>query len=324
MTNYFLRILSNIYNLPRINDAIGSNVQTLNAEISLLKEEIIRIRNLHDAGQEQVEQLGRNIRLMNSRMVDLADTLRQKASHTTKKNTKQVTEVTEASLASTLLADDHTLDQFYIEFENKFRGSEADIRQRLEVYLPYLKKLDTNIKTPSILDIGCGRGEFLTLMREHKIAARGLDLNCSMVKRVQEQGLDAVQANATHYLRNQPSGSLAVITGFHVVEHLPFAALLQLMDECFRVLRPNGCVIFETPNPENLIVATNNFYSDPSHLSPIPPALLTFVMETRGFTNIEVKRLHPLENVPAIEDTFVRDITERLYGPADYAVIAQK
>lgn len=223
------------------------------------------------------------------------------------------------------LADNHLLDQFYIEFENRFRGTEKDIYDRLKVYVPYLTSTKPKKNKP-VLDIGCGRGEMLKLLKAHGVEAIGLDLNASMAQRVRDQGYEVIEQDALSYLLNCPSNSLGAITGFHIVEHIPFDDLLQIFAECYRVLVPGGKVIFETPNPENTLVGSWRFYYDPSHLKPLPPDMLEFAIQSVGFEKTEVLRLHPVEKLEneTTMDEKVKLVLDHFYGPQDYSVIATK
>lgn len=221
-------------------------------------------------------------------------------------------------------ADNHTLDDFYLQFENKFRGGEPLIKDRLQVYMPYIRQLDKKLESSPFLDIGCGRGEFLDLLTEQKRTARGLDLNSAMVARAKEKGYDVVEEDAVTYLAGASSDSFAGISGFHLVEHIPFSELLRLFNECYRTIKQGGMVIFETPNPENLTVGSLNFYYDPSHLHPIPPQLLAFCLEYVGFADIEILPLHPeIERIEHQED-LTQEVYKRIFGARDYAVIGYK
>lgn len=327
---YLLRVGASVSRLPRTDrivisrlDQQQNNLQSLHEQYDALRKDILDAHEVIGDRLNQLDTLETKIRLADGKLADIAHEVSTLKTGKHKPHAATPASATGHQPESTLLADDHTLDQFYIEFENKFRGKEADIKKRLEIYLPYFKAAKKSPKHPTI-DIGCGRGEFLKLLKEHDIPAKGLDLNESMVKRAKEQGLDVVQADAMQYLHEMPSNSAYAVTGFHLVEHIPFAALLRLMDECYRAIQPGGYAIFETPNPENVIVGSHNFYHDPSHLNPIPPALLAFVMETRGFSNVKIKRLHPMETNFETEDPLVLRIAERMYGPSDYAVVAQK
>lgn len=214
------------------------------------------------------------------------------------------------------------LDDFYVKFEDRFRGTEKEVEGRQKIYLPRLKKLVPSNAYP-IIDIGCGRGELLQLLKKEGLPAIGIDLNKDMISRGKEKGLKVYDADAIKFLRKREANSVAAITGFHIVEHIPFENLLNLFQTSFKALKSGGIVIFETPNPENLIVGSCNFYNDPSHLKPIPPEVLKFVIENTGFINAEILRLHPIKNIES-SDPLVKEIGEKLFGPQDYAVIAAK
>jgi len=220
-------------------------------------------------------------------------------------------------------ADDHSLDDFYLKFENRFRGNESTILQRLRVYLPYFKNRTESLNELPVLDIGSGRGEFLELLSQENIKVMGLDLNAEMVKRSKAKGHDIIENDAFSYLSSQKKTSFSAVCGFHIVEHIPFPDLMKIFNECFRVVKKDGIVIFETPNPENLTVGALNFNYDPSHLKPIPPQLLVFCLEYIGFTDVKILPLHPEKEV-VNTDPLVTEALSRIFGPRDYAVIAKK
>ncbi len=188
---------------------------------------------------------------------------------------------------------DHTLDAFYVSFEDQFRGTREDIKGRVAVYLPLVQAAKAGLPDRPILDLGCGRGEWLELLKDHGLVGRGVDANRVMVAQCRELALDVVEGDVGGVLRGLPPKSLGALTGFHIVEHLPFRTVVALFDEALRVLMPGGFVLFETPNPENIIVGACNFYFDPTHRNPIPPEALRFVAEMRGFVRSEIMRLHP-------------------------------
>jgi len=151
-----------------------------------------------------------------------------------------------------------------------------------------------------------------------------VDLNKRSVDVLRGRGSDVVEADMLEYLRNSGEASHGAITGMHVVEHLPFPVLVELVDQARRVLKPGGLLIFETPNPRNVLVASHTFYLDPTHRNPIPSALLAFVLESRGFTAVEVVELHPSPHEwSGIESEFDRYLIANLFGPQDYAVIGR-
>jgi SAM-dependent methyltransferase len=221
---------------------------------------------------------------------------------------------------------DHFLDAFYVSFEDQFRGTRGDIKEKQKAYLPYIDKVMADAKSGWILDVGCGRGEWLELLKETHYKARGIDRNRIVIQRCRELGLDVIEEDAIDYMRSQKSGCVNVITGFQIIEHLSPKSLVDLLDESLRLLKPGGMVIFETPNPENLIVGACNFYYDPSHRHPIPPPPLKFIAEQRGFVNAEILRLHPYEEFrnPSPGGESDGKLWNLFSSAQDYSIIAYK
>ena len=216
-------------------------------------------------------------------------------------------------------------DDIYLSFENYFRGTREHVKQNLSYYLPIVQQVVQN-KTQSLLDIGCGRGEWLELLGENSIQAKGIDLNKLMVALCHEHSLDVTYEDAITYLQAQKENSLDVISAFHVVEHLDFETLISLFDHAHRVLKKGGIIIFETPNPENLFVGTSSFYTDPTHRNPIPATTLKFLAMERGFSDVEVHKLHPLKT-PSLEGVTNQDLRTLIIAAAtaqDYSIIGKK
>lgn len=210
---------------------------------------------------------------------------------------------------------------FYKEFEDRFRGSRETIKQRLSGYLPLLEPLKTLYPDPYAIDVGCGRGEWLELLGENGFRSHGIDQDPQMLKSALDMGLSAQEGDAIEYLKNLPESSVALISGFHIAEHLEFDDLLQLIRYAHRSLLPGGLLILETPNPENLAVGSNTFYTDPTHKRPLPPALLSFLPEYEGFERSVIFRLNGNDyGVDARISVF-----DVITGASpDYAVVAQK
>lgn len=211
---------------------------------------------------------------------------------------------------------------FYRAFEDRYRGSRELIKQRLRAYEPFFAPLRTLQDPPAALDLGCGRGEWLELLGEQGFRAHGVDLDDGMLAACRERGLDVELGDAIACLRALPDNSLAVVSAFHLVEHIPFELLQTLVAETRRVLLPGGLLIMETPNPENLVVGASSFYLDPTHLRPIPPQLLAFVTEFGGFGRHKVVRLQ--EEAGLRGDTPIALINVLDGVSPDYAVVAQK
>ncbi len=208
-------------------------------------------------------------------------------------------------------------DAFYRAFEDRFRGSRALILGRLRAgYQPFVDRIAAEGGARA-LDLGCGRGEWLEILRDAGIAGRGVDLDAGMLEAARGAGLDVEQRDALEALRAEADGALTLVSGFHIAEHLPFAVLLALMTEARRVLRPGGILILETPNPENLVVGTSSFHLDPTHITPIPPDRMTFMAEFAGFARSVILRLNgPEPGTPSLLNVFT-DIS------VDYGIVAQ-
>jgi O-antigen chain-terminating methyltransferase len=221
----------------------------------------------------------------------------------------------------------------YKAFEDLHRGSHELIKSRLGVYLPFVEVIKSiyppapSSSTANVaieaLDLGCGRGEWLELLKENGVSAEGIDLDDDMLAACRAQGLKVATGDAVAYLQSLPSNSRSVISGFHIAEHLSLDDLKILVEESLRVLKPAGLLILEAPNTENLVVGTSSFYLDPTHQRPLPSQLLTFLTDYFGFARSKLLRLQE----PALlrdESTPVSLFNVLSAVSPDYAVIAQK
>ena len=227
-------------------------------------------------------------------------------------------------------------EEAYVEFENRFRGTEEDIAARAARYVPYLEGRG------EVLDLGCGRGEALAVLVEHGLPARGVDASAQMVERCRERGLRAEVGDLFARLAAEPEGALGGILSLHVIEHLPAESLERLGRLAWRALAPGGALILETPNPLSVVVAARNFWLDPSHRRPVHPEALEMLLRLAGFDPVERLDLRPfpdaerlpeldLESLPAeqrpLADSInrLRDrLDDLLFGFQDYALIATK
>ncbi|MBI3894567.1 MAG: methyltransferase domain-containing protein [Acidobacteria bacterium] len=222
----------------------------------------------------------------------------------------------------------------YFHLEQHFRGTEEEIRRRQNFYLPFFRGRQ------NVLDLACGRGEFLELMREAGILARGVDADADMIGHCREKGLEVVQADAFDYLRTIPDGSLDGIFCAQFVEHLAPEIYTSLLSQCARKLAPQGILAVETPNPECLAIFSQTFFLDPTHVRPIPPAQLRFLFTEAGLTRITTHFLSPASAawplIPPLPSSgieadkqrawndAVAKFNETFFGGMDYAVIGYR
>jgi O-antigen chain-terminating methyltransferase len=222
----------------------------------------------------------------------------------------------------------------YAALEHKFRGSEEEIRERQGFYVPLFQD------RRNVLDVACGRGEFLELMRQAGVPARGVDVDADMIGRCLEKGLEAVQADVFAYLDTVPDSSLDGIFSAHFVEHLEPAAYAALLQQCVSKLAPSGILAIETPNPECLAIFSQSFFLDPTHVRPIPAAQLRFLFTDAGLARISTHFLSPagaeLPLIPPLAsyriepdvlkafNAAVAKFNETFFGGMDYAIIGYK
>ena len=206
----------------------------------------------------------------------------------------------------------------YSRFAERFRGPEEYVTAGQQIYLPYFEG------RKNVLDIGCGRGEFLETMRDAGVPAKGIELSAESVAICQSQGLNAEVADVYPYLAALSEGSLDGIFCSQVVEHLPPERLPELIRLCARSLAPGGVIAIETPNPECLAIFATHFYLDPTHTRPVPHPLLIFYLEEFGVGNIEVRRLSPAKETMPSLNSLPEDFRDAFFGALDYAVIGRK
>ena len=194
---------------------------------------------------------------------------------------------TESESAAAQLAASPVASYKYVGFEDSFRGSTAEIRERLATYLPLFSGAS------DILDLGCGRGEFLDLLREHGLTARGVDINHEMVEVCRERGLEVAEGEGLAFLEALPDGALGGLFASQVVEHLQPDQLLRLMSVSFHKLRPGAPVVLETINPACWFAFFESYLRDVTHVRPIHPDTLKFLLTAGGFQQVTVRLLVP-------------------------------
>lgn len=207
------------------------------------------------------------------------------------------------------------VERFYRDLEDSFRDA-ALVTERVRGYLPWVAPYLGEL----VVDLGCGRGDWLAVAQGHGHRVLGVEPSKTLAEEAVARGVPVVVADGLEWLRGQPEGSVAVVSALHVLEHLPFAAVLAWLIEAFRVVRPGGLVFFETPNPENGYVATHHFFNDPTHLRPLTPELLAFALRWAGFDAVEVVRLHPLPGRIEASDPASERLNGWLHGAQDFCV----
>ena len=217
----------------------------------------------------------------------------------------------------------------YAGFEERFRGSEEEVREHQRAYLDCFQD-----KQP-VIDLGCGRGEFLQLMREAGLTARGVDVDTDMVLLCREKGFDVTAADGEAFLAALPDDSVGGIFAAQIIEHLAPERVIGLVQLCQRKLSPGGVLVMETPNPTCLTVFADSFYKDPSHIRPLHPDMMQFLFETTGFEDVELRFSAPVSaaawvpplDAPAANREQFNEGLERLnrllYGFQDYAIIGR-
>ncbi|ASP37510.1 hypothetical protein CHH28_01950 [Bacterioplanes sanyensis] len=217
------------------------------------------------------------------------------------------------------------MDAFYMAFENKHRAGRDVLRVHLDNYMQYLPQANAD-GSSRVVDLGCGRGEWLELLREHNFRVEGVDSNPLMRAHCEELNIPVSGEDLLAWCHAQGDDTYSVVSAFHLAEHLPFEVLLQLMGEAYRLLAPGGLLIMETPNPENMMVATHTFYHDPTHRNPITPTLLHFTTEYQGFEVVAMPRLnpYPVESHVAGDDDVSARVNGHFCGPQDFAIVARK
>ena len=219
----------------------------------------------------------------------------------------------------------------YFKFENYFRGSRTQVMKNQKEYLKFLRGKG------HVLDLGCGRGELLELLRDNGITATGIDSYEEFVEYCQLKGLHAEVGKVPSCLNSIPNESIGAVFAGQLIEHITFDELNKLCQEIYRIMISGGCLIIETPNPTCLATYLNSFYMDPSHNKPVHPKTLQYLLQQQGFNNIQViyteqskagYRL-PLLSVPNADNLSefndgINALSDIIFGSQDYAIIAYK
>jgi O-antigen chain-terminating methyltransferase len=217
-------------------------------------------------------------------------------------------------------------DALYVALENHFRGSRDLVAQRQRDYLPMLPTLIT--QSAPLIDLGCGRGEWLKVVRDHGLPAIGVDSNAVCIAECREENLEVLQDDLLDFLTSRPNASVGTYTLFQVLEHLPFPVLVNALREMRRTLVPGGRLIAEVPNAKNLRVSAGTFWIDPTHQRPLYPELLMFLATEVGFSHADghyTNNLSPeidLSGLPDNATNALKHVISAIDGPGDFALVA--
>ncbi|MCU1490057.1 MAG: methyltransferase domain protein, partial [Acidimicrobiaceae bacterium] len=224
------------------------------------------------------------------------------------------------------------LDSLYGALEEVMRGTHEVVVERVRPYVEDIAVVGAN---GPVIDVGCGRGEWLEVLRDAGVESYGIDINPVYEGLWASKSLDVRVGDVREHLEKLKPGSVRAISALHVVEHLPTDDLLEFLSLALRALAPGGLILLETPNPENLLVGAWSFYLDPTHRQPIPARLLAFFVGSRGFSDVQTRYLTrpelalvptPDPGKPWGQDVapVVEAINQHLFAPQDYAVLARR
>lgn len=220
-------------------------------------------------------------------------------------------------------------DWRYAGFENRFRGTEEEVKKQQTIYIPYFKN------GGKVLDLGCGRGEFMELLKENGIEAEGVDINGQMIDICRDKGLNCTKGDILEKLAAFEDGTLGGIFSSQVIEHLSPSYLMRMVELAFFKLASSGCIVLETINPTSVFSLVQIYFLDISHQKPIHPQMLRFLLESAGFEEVEIKYSHPLEqerlqNLPGADEVTslinqnIDNLNKLLYSSPNYAAIGKK
>jgi 2-polyprenyl-3-methyl-5-hydroxy-6-metoxy-1,4-benzoquinol methylase len=293
-----------------------------------LEEELEDLRRQHVRSKLEVVAIGERLRrqqLVAEQIAHLEQVVRRAANQ----DEMRLLSKEFAILLDRLGADTVSgVDLDYVEFERRFRGDAAQIATAQRRYLTLFSSPDIPER---IVDIGCGRGEMLAMLVEEGHNVLGIDLDAGMVQACLDQGLDAVQDDAIHFLSQTEPDSLKGIFCAQVVEHLLTTELEELIRLSFAALQPDGALVVETINPRSSYALGNHYYADTSHVRPVHPETLRFICEQVGFSRVILEERSPHPALEARKDlpddalgSAVQSLLESVFGYQDYVVVANK
>lgn len=304
----------------RFGDSQGAAAESLSALRSDFESACVNLRNNNNL----IERLTSEEEFLRSKL----GTVEKKLKGAVVQSADAASAPSEASAAAAGSGSDYE-DIDYFDFENHFRGSIDSIKKSQEFYLKFFRG------KKRVLDIGCGRGEFLSLMQDNGIPAEGVDIYEPYTEYCNMKGLKASCGDGVDFLIKS-EGVDGIFVG-QVVEHLKPHQIISLCNTAYERLEEGGCIVIETPNPTSLSIYTNAFYIDPSHMKPVHPLTMQYYLEKAGFTDIEIiytESSRPPYIIPELKcgsagetaefNEAMKRVSEMLFGSQDYAIVAVK
>lgn len=343
LIGYCVRLGVNICLLPRKIKHIYSSmsdiydaVRFMNDRIDKVKNEIYNTADENKKTENEIRNIEKGIKqsiITNSNLIldinERYSKLKNRTEELEKYRLDRINKIKENSKRSK--REKILMDKFYLRYnEHLMPDSREEVKNRAKVYIGKLDDYfnDYDKKNLSIIDLGCGKGEWLELLDENGYKAIGIDNNTNMVKKLSSilPSAKIVESDAFCYLKGLEDNSVDLISSFHMVEHLEMVEVIELLSECRRVLKNGGIIIIETPNPQNILTSTYYFNMDPTHKKPIPPELLAFIISESGLNVKETLMLYPLNFVPYSyeKEDPLKDIVYRFNMKQAYSVLAVK
>jgi 2-polyprenyl-3-methyl-5-hydroxy-6-metoxy-1,4-benzoquinol methylase len=279
---------------------------------------------------EKLEAEYSNIKTLLSNFISLEKSLNRLISSIDEKSGKADGPVDKVKAGDYLKRIKEQLSPYqYSDFEQRFRGEETSVKEKLKKYLPHFAESD------NILDIGCGRGEFIQLLHEEGKQAEGIDLSESMLNVARERGLTCTNSDALGFLKQKPNDSLGGIFSAQVIEHLEPEYLRELVIESLRVLRKDAPILLETVNPLSVFALSNIYFLDVTHQKPLHPEFMRYLLESSGFSDVNIiypeeltgqllEGISPENNIAREFNTNVDKLNKLLYASPVYAVTGVK
>ena len=311
--------------LTNVADRLESSISLWEPNQIALQKELERFTGFQTLILKRLEELRQELSLQKGELSLLSSSMQRETSEIT------------AEKKSPPIQPDFIKEDDYLKFEKTFRGPSEVIKERQSVYVQYFKG------KKRVLDLGCGRGEFLSLLKENNIGGYGVDYNGLMVAHCQRQRLEVVQGDALQHLEALPDSSLDGLFAAQLIEHLPPDRIPNFINFCYRKLQPASYLVIETINPKSLHALINHFYLDLTHTRPLLPMTLKFLLEVAGFETVEVAYFSPSPQDLKFEELKIPSsippwqqqmlaalnrnmerLNELFYTYQDYAVIGKK